>query len=210
MVARPRSASLAVAALALSSCASACGVPGRELFLPPQALEPADAIVVLGYRPPIDVAGNLTPEIERRLRRGVELYRRGLAPRMVVTGGPGPGGVVEADVMARYAEAHGVPAARILRDREARDTADNARRSVELLCAGRPLETCAPDVVVVSTPYHLRRALELFRCAGARAQPAPTELPDDVAYQVGLAAYEYGVRFVYVFDDACARARPRR
>jgi uncharacterized SAM-binding protein YcdF (DUF218 family) len=187
---------------------SACGVPGRELFVPPRPLVRAEAIVVLGYRPAVAANGELTAELARRMDRGIELYHRGLAPRLVVTGGPGPGGVVEADVMARYAEARGVPDGAILRDREARDTADNARRSVELLCADHV--DCAPDVIVVSSPYHLRRALELFQCAGARAQPAATELASDFGYQVGFAAYEYGVRIVYVFDDACARARPRR
>lgn len=199
-MARPRLLAMATALLL-----AGCGVPGRELFLPPTALRRAEAIVVLGFRPPLDAQGRVSSELERRLRRGLALYREGLAPRVVVTGGPGPGGVVEADVMAGYLERAGVPAERILRDREALDTADNARESVALVCAGR--EPCEPDVIVVSSPYHLRRALELFRCAGARPQPAETELADDLGYRVGFAAYEYGVRVVYVADDACGRAR---
>lgn len=195
--------SVALAAFAVA----ACGVPGRELLLPSRALRAADAIVVLGYRPATDATGRLTPELERRVRRGTELYRRGLAPRMIMTGGPGPRGRVEADVMARRAEALGVPREAILRDRRARDTAENARGSVELLCAAR--DDCHPDVIVVSSPYHLRRAVELFRCAGARPQHAATELVDDFGYRVAFAAYEYGVRIVYVFDDACGRARRR-
>lgn len=176
----------------------ACGIPGRELFLPEMPLRRADAIVVLGNRPPVDERGNVRPETERRVRRGVELYRAGLAPRLIVTGGGSD--VVEADVMARFAESLGVPAAAIVREPRARDTAENAGYSVAL-CPGCRL-------IVVSAPYHLRRATRLFRCAGARdVQHAATEVPPDLGYQASFTMLEYGVRLAYIFDDACARAR---
>jgi len=191
--------------LGLSAVAAGCGATlGRELLLPRRRLAPADAIVVLGNRPPLDAEGRVAPETARRVRRGVELYERGLAPVLVVTGGPAPHGGTEADVMARYAEELGVPPEAILREARARDTADNARHSVALLCEERP---CRPSVIVVSSPYHLRRARRLFECAGAEVQHAGTEIPDDIGYQASFTAYEYGVALAYVFDDACARAR---
>lgn len=182
-----------------------CGIPGRELLLRPTVLHPADAIVVLGNRPPRDASGRITEELERRVRRGVELYQRGLAPVIVMTGGPSARGV-EADVMAEHARALGVPAGAIVRERRARDTAENARLSVELLCRDGP---CPPRVIVVSSPYHLRRAVALFRCAGAHVQYAATELPPDESTRITQAAYEYAVRLAYIVDDACARARAR-
>lgn len=189
--------------------AAGCGVPGRELFLPRVPLHRADAIVVLGNRPAIDAHGEVAPETERRVRRGVELFREGLAPVLVVTGGRDPDGAIEADVMARYAAELGVPASAIVRERRSRDTAENAGYSIAALCRQR--ERCRPSVIVVSSPYHLRRAVRLFQCAGARTQHAATELPDDLGYQAGFTAYEYAARIAYVFDDACARAaRARR
>lgn len=184
-----------------------CGVPGRELLLPARPLIPADAIVVLGNRPAVDAQGRIAPELERRTRRGVELFHRGLAPRLMVTGGES-GGVVEADVMARYAESLGVPRASIVRERRARDTAENALFSVRALCGEDT--ACTPSVIVVTSPHHLRRAVELFRCAGARTQHAASELPPDRAAQIAAAGYEYGVRLAYIFDDACARAAGSR
>ncbi len=189
----------------LGLLAAGCGVPGRELFLPTVPLHRADAIVVLGNRPPLDEDGHVAPETARRVERGAELFREHLAPRLVVTGGRDPDGTVEADVMARYAEELGVPASAIVREGRARDTAENAGYSVAALCGGRA--GCHPRVIVVSSPYHLRRAVTLFRCAGARAQHAATTLPDDLGYQLAFTAYEYGARLAYVFDDACARAR---
>ena len=190
------------AAIVLALTGLGCGMPGSELLLPPRPLRRADAIVVLGNRPPADAEGRITPELARRMRRGVELFERGLAPRLVVTGGESRG-VVEADVMARYAEAHGVPASAILRERRASDTAENAGFSVRALC-GR--SECAPRVIVVTSPHHLRRAVALFRCAGARVQYAASDPPEDRGAQMAASAYEYAVRLAYIVDDACARA----
>lgn len=188
----------------ISTFVASCGQPlGPELLLPTQPLTPADAIVVLGNRPPLDDHGRVAPETARRVREGVALFRRGLAPRLLFTGGPAPRGGTEARVMARYALELGVPADAILREERSRDTAENAHNSVTLLCRG---ERCHPSVIVVSSPYHLRRAARLFECAGARVQTAGTEIPDDVGYQASFTAYEYGVGLAYVFDDACARA----
>ena len=121
------------------------------------------------------------------------------------TGGPSARDV-EAEVMANYARSLGVPESAILIESRARDTVDNARLSVALLCQDRARDPCRPDVIVVSTPYHLRRATRLFECAGARTQAAAAELPD-TGTQIGFSAHEYAVRVAYVFVDACARAR---
>lgn len=199
----------AIGGLLLALLAGGCGGPlGRELFLREQRLHHAEAIVVLGNRPPRDATGAVAPETARRVRRGVELYERGLAPRLVLTGGPAPGGGTEADVMAAYARELGVPEDAIVTEPRAHDTAENAGYSIALVCGGAA--TCTPDVIVVSSPYHLRRAVRLFECAGARAQPAATEIPDDRGYQASFAAYEYAVRLAAVVDDTCARARAAR
>ena len=55
----------------------------------------ADAIVVLGARLRAD--GRPSAALEERVRAGVQLWQRGLAPMLCVTGG-GPPGRVEAKV----------------------------------------------------------------------------------------------------------------
>jgi uncharacterized SAM-binding protein YcdF (DUF218 family) len=165
-------------------------------------------IVVLGNRPPVDANGRVASETARRVRHGVALFRRGLAPQLLVTGGLDPGNVqIEADVMARYAHELGVPSNAIVRERRSQDTVQNARYSIAALCGRRA--RCRPSVIVVSSPYHLRRAVRLFRCAGARVQYDASALPD-AETRARFAALEYGARLLYVFDDACARANPNR
>ncbi|MEZ4335870.1 MAG: YdcF family protein [Sandaracinaceae bacterium] len=188
-----------VLALALTS---ACARPrGAELFVHGAPLMRAEAIVVLGNRP-AEERGRIARELDRRMRRGVGLFDAHLAPRLVLVGAPN-----EAPVMAARARELGVPDDALLVDATSRDTADNARTAVALLCRGR--RDCHPRVIVVSSPYHLRRARMLFECAGARVQVAASPIPNDVAWQASRAAYEYGVGITYVFDDACARARGR-
>src|SRR5262245_43729527 len=113
----------------------------------------ADAIVVLG--------APVGPTLEEGVRAGVALWRQGLAPRMIVSGiAP------EAPTMARMANALGVPENALWIEDRARSTQENAQRSAELL-----LSAGLRSALVVTTPYHLRRALAFFRRAGIDAAP---------------------------------------
>src|SRR5688500_19079750 len=68
---------------------------------------PAGAIVVLGAA---QYVGRPSPVLRARLDHAVALWRRGLAPIMIVTGGTGTGGTTSgAGVSPRYAAPHGVP-----------------------------------------------------------------------------------------------------
>lgn len=172
-------------------------------------LRSAEAIVVLGNRPPLDAQGELRAETERRLSRGLELHREGLAPLLVLSGGPYPGGGTEAVVMAEHAAARGARADAIRVEGRSADTAENARETVALLCRDR-LPGCAPEVIVVSSDYHVDRAVELFRCAGAVAQPASVALERTSPERIIIDTRELLVRFSYLFYDPCERARPAR
>jgi uncharacterized SAM-binding protein YcdF (DUF218 family) len=122
--------------------------PGR-----PTNTSGVDAIVVLG--------APLGPTLDERVRAGVELWHRGLAPRMILSGiAP------EAPAMARLASALGVPANALWIEDRSRSTQENALRSAELMRAAG-----LRSAVVVTTPYHLRRAMAFFRRAGIDASP---------------------------------------
>jgi uncharacterized SAM-binding protein YcdF (DUF218 family) len=90
-----------------------------------------DALIVLGY--PADADGNPTPTELERVNEAVNEYERGVAPRMIITGGAAHNQFVEADVMARVAEAQGVPAGSIVEERTARDTIENACDSLKIM-----------------------------------------------------------------------------
>ena len=130
-----------------------------------------DAIVVLGT--PADSDGNPTPDLLDRVSEGVREYERGVAPRIIFTGGAAHNHFVEASVMARVAEAQGVPASVIVQENEAKDTIQNACYSERIMKAHgwRSAE-------VISSGPHLARVSIIFGRLHAefRTHAAPPNL----------------------------------
>ncbi|MBO6934472.1 MAG: YdcF family protein [Deltaproteobacteria bacterium] len=182
-------------------CVLVALVSGCATVPPPHGLGPADAIVVLGNRPPVEPDGSVRFETRKRVEAGVRVYRRGLAPILLMAGGPAPSGHVEAEVMRDLAIELGVPASAIRIEPRSTDTIENARFSVALLCEGQE-EPCTPHVIVVTSPYHLRRAEHLFECAGARVQTEAAEVPA----RAGRVFSESFIRVMYGFTRECHRA----
>jgi uncharacterized SAM-binding protein YcdF (DUF218 family) len=114
-----------------------------------------DAIVVLGT--PADSDGNPTPELLDRITEGVREYERGVAPRLIVTGAAAHNHFVEAQVMARVAQAQGVPASVIFEEPQALDTIQNACYSTRILKAHG-----WHSAEIVSSASHLPRAAMIF------------------------------------------------
>ncbi|HEY1986816.1 MAG TPA: YdcF family protein [Terracidiphilus sp.] len=128
-----------------------------RIFAPPgnTSLSRFDAIIVLGT--PADSEGNPTPAQLARVSEAVREYERGIAPHIIMSGGPAHNRFVEAQVMAQTAEAQGVPASTIFVEPEAQDTIQNACFSARIMKAHgwRSAE-------VISTATHLRRAGIIF------------------------------------------------
>ena len=115
-----------------------------------------DAIVVLGA--PADDDGNPTPEQLARITEAVREYERGVAPRLLFTGGSAHNRFVDADVMARVAAAQGIPPSAIFVETKAKDTIQNACYSARLM------ENHGwHSAEVVSSGFQLPRAAMLFR-----------------------------------------------
>jgi uncharacterized SAM-binding protein YcdF (DUF218 family) len=114
-----------------------------------------DAIIILGT--PADSDGNPTPELQDRITEGVHEYQRGVAPRLIVTGGPAHNNFIEADVMARVAHAQGVPESRILEEPHALDTIQNACYTNRILAAHD-----WHSAEIISSASHLPRAAMIF------------------------------------------------
>ena len=118
-------------------------------------LDRFDTIIVLGTS--ADRYGNPTPTQLARVMEAVQEYERGIAPRLIMTGGTNREGFDEARVMARTAEAQGVPASAIFIEPNATDTIQNACYSVRIMKAHG-----WHSAEVVSTPSHLPRAGLIF------------------------------------------------
>ena len=177
---------LTLAALVLVAGLLAWGVVARLLApVSNTALTRFDAIIVLGN--PADSDGNPTPEQLARVTEGVREYERGVAPRLILTGGTEHNRFVEARVMARSAQADGIPEPAIFVEPEARDTIENACYSERIMKAHgwRSAE-------VVSSAYHLPRAGMIFNALPLewRTHAAPPLEPQGVAYGWAETAME--------------------
>jgi len=129
---------------------------------------PADAIIVLGAAA---YDARPSPVLEERLRHGLDLYRRGMAGRLIFTGGYGGHGArfSEAQVGRRYALRHGVAAEAILIENVSRTTRQNLQQSARLMHSNG-----LRRAIIVSDPLHMARALRLAREAGIEALGSPT------------------------------------
>ena len=117
---------------------------------------PADAIIVLGAA---QYEGHPSPVLKARLDHAASLWNRGLAPRLIVTGGRGVGDTTsEAAVGMRYLVQRGVPADSIWMDTEGLTT------SQSMVAVRRLLGTeVHPSLLIVSDPFHMLRLAILTR-----------------------------------------------
>ena len=128
-----------------------------RLFAPTSntSLNHFDVIIVLGAS--VDRDGNPSPELQARVTEGVREYERGVAPRLILSGGPEPNHVVEAKVMARTAEAEGIPESAIFQEARSRDTIQNGCYSMQIM------ESHGwHSAEVISSASHLPRAGVIF------------------------------------------------
>jgi glycosyltransferase involved in cell wall biosynthesis len=131
------------------------------------APQPSDAIVVLAGG--VGESGKAGGGYQERVKRGVDLFRAGWAPRLVFVSGY-TFVFQEAEVMGQLAEAHGVPRQAILLETAARNTREDVT-AVRALARrhgwGR--------ILLVSSPYHMRRAISTWRkhARDVEARPIP-------------------------------------
>lgn len=132
--------------------------------------KPAQAIIVLGAA---QYNGTPSPVLRGRLKHALALYRRGLAPVIVVTGGREPGDrFTEATAGYDYLRAHGVPDAAIRREVHGRTTWESLRASAVFLH-----DEGIDDVFLVSDGYHSKRALGIAHEVGLHARVSPSGTP---------------------------------
>lgn len=139
----------------------------RVVVSPPPPPEPAQAIVVLG-------AGKTGHELSdaslRRTLHGIELFRQGLAPVLVMLGGPGEGPEAEANARLSLARDMGVPADALASDTRGKTTREEASVSWQVLSPRG-----AKKILLVTGREHMLRAAALFRRAGFEVVEAPVD-----------------------------------
>lgn len=129
--------------------------------------ETADVIVVLGggtagralYQPEVELTAS-----GMRLLYAFRLYRAGKAPYLLLSGGTIYRGDPEAEQMRQILSEWGVPDRAMVLEQRSRNTHENAVETVRL-CRERGFRR----VLLVTSAFHMPRALGLFRKEGGAA-----------------------------------------
>jgi len=157
--------------------------------------QPADAIIVLGAA---EYRGRPSPVLEARLNHALILYLKGLAPRVITTGGAGGDPVfTEGSVGRAYLSQHGVPPEAIVVEREGESTAQSVAAVAEIM---RRMNL--RSAIVVSDGYHIFRVKKMLESSGLKVygSPRPSIPPgewrgrwQDLRQAVGYLLWKMGI-----------------
>jgi uncharacterized SAM-binding protein YcdF (DUF218 family) len=134
-------------------------------------LQKADVIVVLGGG--IYPDGGLSWFSLMRTVKGVELYKKGYADKILFSGctaNPNPLNVPEENGMARIAVNLGVPTRAILLEEKSTRTYESALKTAEMM-----KENGLTTALLVTSASHMKRSMLSFEHAGVKVFAAPVE-----------------------------------
>ena len=189
--------------IAVHGCQNASGLFAAALFAPLAQMtgygqtdyrRSADVIVVYGCRAYAD--GRPSQALADRVNTACDLYHQGLAPRLVMSGGPGDGDIHEAEAMKAYAVSLGIPPEAILLDPHGLDTQSTANNLRSVAERGGP-RGGVESVLAVSHDYHLPRVKLTLEREGFRAYTVPAEIRRGLPSKPYLMARETAAWWVY-------------
>lgn len=133
-----------------------------DLIVDPDAVSDhidADCILILGAG--VRENGEPSDMLEDRLKVGVELYKSGAAPKILISGDNSRVEYNEPEAMERYCLENGVPEEDIVADYAGFSTYESLYRARDIFCAER--------IIIVTQEYHLYRALYVAEKLGLEA-----------------------------------------
>ena len=165
----------------------------------PRKFLPADCLIVLGARVRPD--GTPSHTLENRCRAAVEAWWREPCRAIIVCGGRGvKEPATEASVMSGLLLEAGVSPEWILLEDTSANTIENLRHARRIMEA-QGLRTAA----VVTSDYHLTRALWIARDLGIDACGVPAKGPSRIAHRLKSIMVETGSWFLYLFRKCHAK-----
>ena len=136
-------------------------VGGSNIITPEEAtkIDDIDCIVVLGCQVKDD--GKPSDMLADRLKRGIELYNQGVAPKIIMSGDHGQKEYDEVNTMKQVAVDAGIPSNDIFMDHAGFSTYESLYRAKEIFEADK--------IIVVTQKYHLYRTMYIAEKLGIEA-----------------------------------------
>ncbi len=158
--------------------------PLEEAYPVPSKPE-GDVIVILGggaYN-----TGILKEDSTKRLLTGFVLHKQTDLP-IILSGSSSISALPEAEIMKGLLLTLGVDKGKVYTDVNSRDTEENAQE-VKKLCE----KLGCRRVILVTSAYHMRRAVLAFERAGLEVVPYPTDFKRDMKYNLYSLLPKMGV-----------------
>ena len=127
-------------------------------------LKDADCIIVLGGGIRKDKP---SPILQDRLDKAIELYKEGLAPKIIMSGDHGSKNHDEVNVMKNYAIDHGIPSEDIFMDHAGFSSYDTMYRAKHIFGVKK--------AIIVTQKYHIYRSVYIANKLGIDAYGVPTD-----------------------------------
>lgn len=142
--------------------------------------------------------GDPSPVLQARLDHALDLYRRGIVSKIILTGGVAPGDTFsEAAAGRQYLIGRQLPPEALLLDELSTTTWENMQNAAELARANG-----INSVLLVSDPFHMLRSLKMARDLRLVANGSPTRTSPISGNQVEELRYvlrESGAYLIYLF-----------
>lgn len=129
-------------------------------------LNDVDCVIVLGCQVRGD--GSLSNMLQDRLICGLEVYNKGAAPKILMSGDHGQKDYDEVNAMKQYAVDNGVPSEDVFMDHAGFSTYETMYRAKEIFEADK--------VIIVTQEYHLYRAVYIAEQLGIEAYGVSADL----------------------------------
>jgi vancomycin permeability regulator SanA len=184
-----RLSTVMVVAASVMVCGIVFPLAQQAFFGKTSYARPVQTAIVLGAQ--VHGDGHASMVLADRVRTGADLYRAGLAQRLVMSGGQGPDEPFnETSVMRSLAISYGVPASAIAVDRTGVNTEATVRDTLPLVRAA------GGSTAVVSDFFHLPRVKLAYQAAGYDVLTVPSHARR-IPQTTGLVIREIPAFWVY-------------
>ncbi len=144
----------------------------------------ADLIVVLGAA---QLNGRPGEALQARLEEAKRIYKLGLAPRIITVGAGAPGDRTTEAASGKYwLRTHGVPSRNITAVEIGHDTLTSTKAYVAIM-----KKRYVSDVIIVTDPYHCRRAMTMANDQGVVSTCSPVQSGPNT---ISNSGYKYLLR----------------
>jgi uncharacterized SAM-binding protein YcdF (DUF218 family) len=148
--------------------------------------ENKDAIVILGY--PALKKGAPSPILCERINKGIELYNKNISSKIICTGSAVKNEYIEAEIIRDELLKASVPLKNIICEKNARSTWDNIKYLKNTM-----KELKMEKVVIVSSPWHLRRAAIYANKFGLNYTVEKSDIPKEIPIIL------LGIIYIYIY-----------